>query len=83
MSSTDLNKESTPVDDNDDLFSKTPAILMNYKSYLNKTTEQVFWITLYFAIAAAAFVVGVTIMACIYKHVVEPCIIHRYSRFFS
>ena len=84
VAATNAVSESLPTSGNstNDLYSNVPAILLNYKDYINKMSEKVFWVILYYCIAISSFLMGVTLLACSYKHIVEPYCLNWFYKLF-
>lgn len=46
-------------------------------------TEKIFWIIFYYGICLVSFMIGITVFACLYKHICEPFIIPKIAQLLS
>eukprot|EP00347_Sterkiella_histriomuscorum_P007640 403348141 len=76
----DLNSNSTTDQDDNDLYTNVPDILLNYKAYLNDQTKEIFWIILYYGISLVVFMMFVTIFGCCYRYIGESYIMPYCTR---
>ena len=85
MSESDLSSLQNPENikiESDDWFEKIPALLKNYKLYINKQSQKVFNIIVSYGTFILSFMGALTVMGCFLRHVYEPYLKEKFERTF-
>jgi hypothetical protein len=57
-----------------------PKILQNYKLYINKQSQRVYWIVVYYVIGLISFMSCITLLGVLYRFIYLPHMHERVSR---
>ena len=75
-----LQKPEGVVLENDDWLKTVPKILQNYKLYINKQSQRVYWIVVYYAIGLISFMSCITLLGILYRFIYLPHLHERVNR---
>lgn len=76
-----LQRPEGAVLENDDWLKTVPKILQNYKLYINKQSQRVYWIVVYYIIGLISFMSCITLLGVLYRFIYLPHLHERVSRF--